>query len=80
MNDVEDFMEAERAELLTDLNRLWAENKRLRAENERMRALVVDGIEAFRLTREYLGDDALPAVDGWSWFDWVQRAIQEAGR
>ena len=28
--------------------------------------------EAFRLTREYVGVDALPALEGWSWFDAVQ--------
>jgi hypothetical protein len=25
--------------------------------------------EAIRLTREYVGEVALPAVEGWSWFD-----------
>ena len=25
--------------------------------------------EAIRLTREYIGERALPAVAGWSWFD-----------
>ena len=26
-------------------------------------------IEAFRLTREYVGEATLPAIEGWSWFD-----------
>jgi hypothetical protein len=25
--------------------------------------------EALRLTREYVGEDRLPAIEGWSWFD-----------
>ncbi len=25
--------------------------------------------EAFRLTREYVGEDLLPAIEGWSWYD-----------
>ena len=25
--------------------------------------------EALRLTREYVGEDALPAIEGWSWYD-----------
>lgn len=27
--------------------------------------------EAIRLTREYVGEPMLPAVEGWSWFDAV---------
>jgi hypothetical protein len=36
--------------------------------------LIRQGIEAFRLTREYVGDERLPALAGWSWFDWTQAA------
>jgi hypothetical protein len=43
-------------------------------EIDRLERLVADGVEAFRLTREYLGEDALPAVEGWAWFDWTERA------
>lgn len=25
--------------------------------------------EALRLTREYVGEDKLPAIKGWSWYD-----------
>lgn len=32
---------------------------------------------AFQLTREYVGEDVLPAIEGWSWFDCV-RAIEAA--
>ena len=28
--------------------------------------------EAIRLTREYVGERMLPAVEGWSWFDAVK--------
>lgn len=36
--------------------------------------LLRDGIEAFRLTRDYVGHDLLPDLPGWSWADWVHRA------
>ena len=38
-------------------------------------ALLAEGIEAFRLTREYVGEDTLPALPGWSWFDWTEKAL-----
>lgn len=44
-----------------------------------LHGLVVDGIEAFRLTREYVGTEVLLEAPGWAWFDWVQRA-REATR
>ena len=25
--------------------------------------------EAFRITREYVGEDTLPAIEGWTWYD-----------
>jgi hypothetical protein len=34
-----------------------------------------DAREAFRLTREYVGEDMLPEIPGWSWYD----ADQELG-
>lgn len=45
-----------------------------------LEALVADGIEAFRFTKEYLnvpdenGFVTLPDIEGWSHFDWTQRA------
>lgn len=30
--------------------------------------------EAFRFTREYVGEDVLPAIEGWSWYDADKRA------
>ncbi len=44
---------------------------RLTAEVARLRGLVRDGIEAFRHTREYVGEHRLPEVHGWSWYDWT---------
>jgi hypothetical protein len=39
-----------------------------------MEALVAEGIEAVRLTREYVGEEVLPEIEGWSWYDWTQKA------
>lgn len=38
------------------------------------RDLIYEGIEAFRLTREYVGEELLPDTPGWSWADWTQKA------
>lgn len=46
-----------------------------RRENRQLRLLLSDGIEAIRLTREYVMPAvSLPAKAGWSWFDWTERA------
>jgi hypothetical protein len=42
--------------------------------SERLRNFIGGGIEAFRHTREYVGEDVLPAIEGWSWFDWTEKA------
>lgn len=39
-----------------------------------LEATVAAGVEAFRLTRDHVGEDALPAIEGWSWFDWCRGA------
>jgi len=36
--------------------------------------LIAAGLVAFDFTRQYVGEDVLPAIEGWSWFDWCQRA------
>lgn len=39
--------------------------------------------EAFRLTREYVGEDVLPALPGWAWFDAdeaLERALLDQGQ
>ncbi len=33
-----------------------------------------DGVEAARLTREYVGEDTLPETDGFAWWDWTLNA------
>jgi hypothetical protein len=43
-------------------------------EASELRELVADGIKAFRYTREYVGEETLPAKKNWSWFDWTERA------
>ena len=56
-------------------------------ENERLRQIIADGIEAVRLTREYVDgepedstDGLLPALPGWSWFDWTEKAKEAVAR
>lgn len=46
-----------------------------------LREALRDGLEAFRYTREYIGEESLPAIPGWSWFDWCEmaRALLESG-
>lgn len=51
-----------------------------------LEALVREGIEAVRLTREYVdgtGPDAthglLPALPGWEWYDWTEKAKAAVG-
>lgn len=36
--------------------------------------LISAGIIAFEHTREYVGEAVLPAIEGWSWYDWTRRA------
>ena len=45
--------------------------------SNRLRDLIAEGIEAFHFTREYVGEDLLPEVPGWSWYDWVTKARAE---
>ena len=37
------------------------------------RAAVAELAQAIRLTREYVGEELLPAVEGWSWYDALRR-------
>jgi hypothetical protein len=46
----------------------------LSEDRDKYKALVLDGIEAVRFTREYVGEELLPAIEGWSWFDWLVAA------
>ncbi|MGW3511195.1 hypothetical protein [Streptomyces sp. NPDC000994] len=51
-------------------NRQWREAKQ---RAEQAEAAAADLAQALRLTREYVGEDMLPAVEGWSWFDALRR-------
>ena len=37
-------------------------------------SLIAAGLIAFEHTRDYVGHEALPAIEGWSWYDWTRRA------
>lgn len=43
------------------------------------RSLLAQGVEAVRLTREFVGPDVLPALPGWSWFEWSNAARHYLG-
>jgi hypothetical protein len=45
------------------------ENYEPQPEVERLRAALVRAREAIRLSQEYVGDDLLPPIEGWEWFD-----------
>ena len=45
-----------------------------RALADDLAADLAAGLVAIDLTRQYVGEEVLPAIEGWSWFDWVQRA------
>lgn len=45
-----------------------------RALADDLASVVAGGLVAVDLTRQYVGEKMLPAVEGWSWFDWTQRA------
>ena len=47
------------------------------AKYEALEAAAYRAIEAFRLTREYVGEGLLPALPGWSWYD-ADEALQAA--
>ena len=53
---------------------MWDSRPVLSPEGPGLYEVIADGIEAFRLTREYVGEDMLPVVEGWSWFDWCEKA------
>ena len=45
-----------------------------RARHAALVALIQEGLDAFHFTREYVGLELLPALPGWSWFDWCEKA------
>jgi hypothetical protein len=50
-----------------------ADNEQRDAEDAERSPAVRELAEALRLTREYVGEDLLPAVEGWSWYDALRR-------
>lgn len=44
------------------------------------RVLLREGIEAFRLTREYVGEETLPPIEGWTWYEWTKKAQRALDR
>ncbi len=42
---------------------------RLLGERQGLIELCTQASEALRLTREYVGEEMLPAIPGWSWYD-----------
>lgn len=47
------------------------------ADTSHLSPAVRELAEAIRLTREYVGEDLLPAVEGWSWYDALRRWAPE---
>ncbi len=43
-----------------------------KGENYAPQELTYRLAEALRLTQEYIGDDLLPHIDGWDWYDALQ--------
>lgn len=41
----------------------------MRVVRRRLIGSVKECVEALRLTREYVGEERLPALEGWSWYD-----------
>jgi hypothetical protein len=55
------------------VNGLARDRDRWRNRAERAEAAVVELAQAIRLTREYVGEELLPPVEGWSWYDALRR-------
>ncbi|WP_327592485.1 hypothetical protein [Streptomyces chartreusis] len=49
------------------------ELKKVGEARHRAEIAVAELAQALRLTREYVGDELLPAVEGWSWYDALRR-------
>ncbi len=66
--------EMREADLRKRLAAATQERDEARAQVAAMVKALADCVEAFRLTREYLGDMMLPAEQGWPWFDAMEQA------
>ena len=61
-------------ELLADKERIFLlDGNRL----EFVKTAIEELTEALRLTVEYTGNDTLPAIEGWSWFDALKKYAPE---
>ena len=49
------------------------EVERLQAQVKQLADALNFAVLAIHLTREYVGEERLPALDGWSWFDATKR-------
>lgn len=49
------------------------------SENQELKEALKQCIQAFELTRQYVGYATLPPLPGWSWFDAVKRASAALG-
>ena len=51
------------------LDELERAEGQLEAQRKEAMELLRQVNEAFRITREYVGKDTLPAIEGWAWYD-----------
>jgi hypothetical protein len=70
MTEVAPVQDAD-AELIAELRNAAPELIAAYRNLEELKALLVQAVEAIRLTREYVGEQMLPMVPGWSWYDAV---------
>ena len=68
-----DRIEADWNEVMMTPGGTYQKWKQAEAELTRLRGVIERGIEAVRLTHEYVGD-VLPQKPGWSLYDWTQEA------
>jgi hypothetical protein len=52
----------------------YVANARLIAQAPALYEALAFAVEAVRLTREYVGEELLPALPGWTWFDACENA------
>ena len=45
--------------------------------SRKQRTVIYELAQALRLTQEYVGDDTLPRIKGWSWFDALTKHAPE---
>lgn len=50
------------------------DDEEARPTAEDLATVIAQGLIAFRFTREYVGEERLPEIEGWSWYDWTTAA------